>query len=406
MRSEDVTPRRRLLLINQYFPPDASATAHLLGELAADLAEHHEVWVVAGQPSYNATAGDTAPAGVHLRRVRSTSFDRTSMLGRLANYVSFFAVAAVDAMHAPRPDVVVAFTDPPVIGALGAAVATLRRRPFVYVCWDIFPDVGLALGRLDRPALVACWRLLNRVVRARAHRIVAVGRDMKEKLENEGVESSKIRVIPHWADGTVPSPEEVEAARDENNWNGSFVVMHAGNIGLAQNLEALIMAADHLRDDPRVRFAVMGDGAARRRLEHEAESRGLSNVEFLPYRPKREALATLAAADLHLVSLARGLKGSVVASKVYGVLALGKPFVAAVEEESEIAFLVAETGAGVRVEPSDAAALARRITEFAHGEFDVREAGARGRSAFETSYRRELATRRYRQAIEGVLREP
>ena len=397
--------QRRILLINQYFPPDASATAHLLGELAEDLQQHHEVWVVAGRPSYNPSAGTRAPRGVHVRRVRSTSFCRSSMLGRLANYLSFFLVAAVDALRTPRPDVIVAFTDPPVIGLLGAAVATLRRRPFVYVCWDIFPDVGLALGRLNRPGLVAGWRLLNRIVRARADRIVAVGRDMRAKLEHEGVDGGKIVVIPHWPDGTRPSREEIDAARDENGWNGTFIVMHAGNVGLAQNLDALIAAADELRNDPRISFTVMGDGAARQRLMQDAEARGLPNVQFLPYRPKWEALATLAAADLHVVSLARGLKGSVVASKVYGLLALGKPFVAAVEDGSEIALLVEETGAGVRVEPSDTAAMARCIQGFAYGDLAAGEAGTRGRSAFENNYRREHGTSRYRETIEGLLDE-
>lgn len=327
------------------------------------------------------------------------------MLGRLTNYLSFFVAAAVDAMRTPRPDVIIAFTDPPVIGLLGASVATLRRRPFVYVCWDIFPDVGLALGRLDRPVLVAGWRLLNRIVRARADRIVAVGRDMRAKLEQEGVDGRKIVVIPHWADATRPSQTEIEAAIDENRWNGSFVVMHAGNLGLAQNLDALIDAADQVRTDRRVKFVLMGDGAARRHLEQTAEQRGLDNVDFLPYRPKSKALATLAAADLHVVSLAKGLKGSVVASKVYGVLALGKPFIAAVEDESEIALLIGETGAGVRVDPSDATAMAQCIREFAGGELDAAELGARGRSAFEQHYRREDGTRRYLQAIESLLPE-
>ncbi|MDQ3648287.1 MAG: glycosyltransferase family 4 protein [Actinomycetota bacterium] len=403
MGAEQSRERKRLLLVNQYFPPDASATAHLLGEIAGDLAELHEVWVVAGRPSYNPSAGPPPPAGIHVVRVRSTGFPRSSMAGRLVNYVSFFVGAAVNAFRVPRPDVVLTFTDPPVIGLLGAAVAALSRRPFVYVCWDIFPDVAVALGRLDRPVLVTAWRLANRVIRSRADRVVAVGRDMRAKLEEEGVERKKIVVIPHWADATLPPGAEVEAARRDQGWEGSFVVMHAGNVGLAQNLDSLIAASDRLRDDPRIRVVIVGDGATRDRLMRDARARGLSNVQFLPYRPKKEALATLAAADLHVVSLARGLKGSVVASKVYGVLALGKPFVAAVEDGSEIALLIGETGAGVRAEPSDAEALDRHIRDFADGVLDRNELGARGRREFERRYRREHGTRLYRQAVQDLL---
>lgn len=396
-------PRHRLLLINQYFPPDASASAHLLGELAADLSEHHEVWVAAGMPSYNPSAGGHVPAGVHLLRARSTGFSRSSMAGRLANYVSFFLGAAVNGMRVPRPDVIVTFTDPPVIGLLGAALATIRRRPLVYVCFDIFPDVAITLGRLDHPILLAAWRLLNRIIRARATRIVVLGRDMRAKLEREGVPSGRIVVIPNWADETQPPAAEVDAVRRENGWERSFVVMHAGNVGLAQNLGAFVDAADRLRHDPRFRFVIMGDGAARRELTLDTESRGLSNVEFLPYRRKKEALAALAAADLHVVSLAPGLGGAVVPSKVYGLLALAKPFIAVVDDGSEIALLVAETGAGVHINPFAAETLADQIEDFGGGNLNREEFGARGRRAFESRYRREHATRRYLDLMEDVI---
>ena len=403
MRLAGTPQGKRLLLINQYFPPDASATAHLLGELTADLAEHHEVWVTAGRPSYSPGSGAPPPPSVHVRRVRSTRFDRSRMGGRLTNYLTFFVGAAVHAMRVPRPDVVVAFTDPPVIGLLGAAVASLRRRPFVYVCWDIFPDVAVALGKLDRPAVVVLWRLLNRLIRTRADCIVAVGRDMREKLEREGVDKSKIVVIPHWADSTLPEDAEVEAARRDHGWEDAFVIMHAGNQGLAQNLHALVVAADQLRNHHKLRFVFLGDGAARKQLQHAASARGLENIEFLPYRPKKQALETLAAADLHVISLAPGLKGSVVASKTYGILALGRPFIAAVEDGSEIARLVEETGAGVRVEPSDSDELSARIQQFAEGELEGATMGSRGRTAFEAGYTRQHGTSRYRKAIEDLL---
>ncbi len=395
--------RRRLLLINQYFPPDASATAHLLGELAGDLAEYYEVSVVAGRPSYNADAGARPPACVNLLRTRSTTFDRSAMLGRLANYLSFFAGAAFNSMRSPRPDVVVAFTDPPVIGLLGAMVATVRRRPFVYVCWDIFPDIGIALGRLDRPAFVRLWRILNALIRRRADRVVVVGRDMHEKLEREGVPGRKIAMIPHWANPALPSTEERQEARRRHGWGTSFVVMHGGNMGLAQNLGFVIAAAERLRNVSKIRFVFVGDGATRRQLESEATARGLANVEFMDYRPKEQALTTLAAADLHLVSLAPGLKGSVVASKTYGILALARPFVAAVEAGSEIALLAEETQAGVRVEPSDPDGMAERIREFAEGNRDGEYAGARGRRAFEARFRREHGIQAYRELLEGLL---
>lgn len=390
----------RILFVNQYFPPDASATAYLLGELTEDLAGYHEVWVIAGRPSYNPDVSTFRPRGVHLKRTWSTRFSRADLAGRAANYCTFLATALVRSLKGPRPDVVVAMTDPPVIGLIGMLAARRHRVPFVYVCMDIFPDVGVALGRVDRPIAVRLWRSLNSLLRRGASRVVAVGRDMVEKLEAEGVPPDKVRFLPNW--GNAASPKlDVNALREQMGWHGKSVVMHAGNMGLAQNLGLMLEAAGLLRDEePEVRFVFMGDGAARPSLEERAKHDGLVNVTFLPYVPKEEAQRFTAAADLHVVSLAPGLWGCVAPSKVYGIMAAGRPFVAAVDAGSEPALLAQEHGCGLVVEPGDAHALAGAILRARDLPLD--DMGRRGREAFERSYDRRIATEAYRRLLEDV----
>jgi colanic acid biosynthesis glycosyl transferase WcaI len=396
----------RVLFVNQYFPPDASATAYLLGELSEDLARCHEVWVVAGRPSYNPESGSFAPKGVHVVRSWSTTFARGGMIGRLCNYGTYVLSSAFESLRAPRPDVVVAMTDPPIVGLVGLLAARRHRAPFVYVCQDIFPDVGIALKRMDAPFAVWAWRRLNRLLRGGAARVVAIGRDMAEVLRSEGVPQEKIVVLPNWANDARPAETAIAEARRSAGWDGRFVVMHGGNIGLAQRLDVVVEAADLLRDRDDIRFAFLGDGAARRSLQHEAERLGLSNIEFLPYRPKADAQATLAAADLHLISLAPGLLGCVVPSKLYGILALGRPFVAAVEHGSEIDRVCDETRAGVRTEPGDAKGMAIAISEFADGIQDGAAAGARGRTEFVARYERSMATAGYLRLMESLSGGP
>jgi colanic acid biosynthesis glycosyl transferase WcaI len=377
----------RLLFVNQYYPPDVAASAYLLGELSEDLARNHDVWVISGKPSYNAEASTFSPEGVHLVRAWSTTFSRRGMAGRLANYLTFFLTAFVRAMTVPRPDAVVALTDPPVIGLIGLAAARRYRAPFVYVCQDIFPDVGIALGRVDHPLAVRAWRGLNRVLRRGATRIVAIGRDMREKLVEEGVPASKIAVINNWANEAVPDASEVEATRATMGWEDRYVVMHGGNVGLAQNLDTVLSAAERVRDHERI--------------QREAERAGLTNVRFIPYRPKDEARAVLAAADLHLISLAPGLRGAVVPSKVYGILALGRPFVAAVEPRSEVDLIIGETGAGLRVDPGDGDGMAEAIQRFADAAAETLRARQLGREAFQARFTRRQAA----DAYEALLRQ-
>src|SRR5919198_1157080 len=240
----------RVLFVNQYFPPDASATAYLLGELSEDLAQDHDVWVVAGRPSYNPEGSTFTPRGPHVIRTWSAAFSRRAGIpGRAANYLTFLITSLAGAMRAPRPDVVVAMTDPPFIGLIGLVVSRLRRRPFVYVCHDIFPDVGIALKRVDNPLTVWLLRTLNRTLRRGADRMVAIGRDMEQKLMAEGVPRDKVAFIPNWADDPPQGGGDPLEVRRKLGWDGKFVLLHAGNVGLAQNLEIAIEAADLLRDD-------------------------------------------------------------------------------------------------------------------------------------------------------------
>ena len=390
----------RILLINQYFPPDASATAYLIGELSEDLAATHEVWIIAGRPSYNADRETFRPRSVRLVRAWSTTFARTSLAGRALNYSTFLLTAFLRSLLCPRPDVIVAFTDPPVVGLIGLIAARRHGAPLVYACMDIFPDVSVALGVVHSPIAVRLWGSVNRLQRRGSSRIVAIGRDMVEKLEAEGVPSNKVVFIPNW--GVEPPPlGDVEIARTQMGWHGRRVVMHAGNIGLAQNLGVVLDAAEILlQRSPDVLFVLMGDGAARNKLQLEARRRRLSNVAFLDHLPKEDAQTSIAAADLHLVSLAPGLRGSVVPSKVYGLLAASMPFVAAVDEDSEIHRIIIEYGCGSRVAPGDGAQLAHEI--IALSSEDLSRMGQSARRAFEERYTRLRATRAYGALLEEV----
>jgi colanic acid biosynthesis glycosyl transferase WcaI len=392
----------RVLFVNQYYPPDSSATAYLLGELSEDLSRTHEVWVVAGRPSYSPVRRTRPRTPVRLRRAWSTGFSRGGMVGRLTNYATFLASSAAAVLAVPRPDVVVAMTDPPVVGLVGLLAARRHRAPFVYVCEDIFPDVAVALGRMDNPMAVSLWRRLNRLLRRQAVAVVAIGRDMAHKLEDEGVPHERIELIPNWASDVAVDPVAVADLRKALGWDDAFAVVHAGNVGLAQHLDLIVDAADRLRRRADIRIIIVGDGAARSGLERKTAALGLTNVAFLAHREKNEAQVLVAAADLHVVSLAPGLRGCVVPSKIYGILAHGRPFVAAVEAESEVDLVIREAGAGVRVDPGDAEGLAAAIETAAGDPEWMRRAGEAGRRAFLAGYTREHAVAAYRRLLEGL----
>jgi len=399
----------RILVINQYFHPDQASTGQVLTELCEDLAEHHDVTVVAGRPSYDPVEGgptrgfvsEDHHGSIRVLRTWSTTYPRRSMAGRLSNYGTYLGSCLAGAIRAERPDVILTMTDPPLVAAAAMAVSEAWRIPFVYVSQDVFPDVGVVLGRIRNRGLVRGLAALNRVLRTRASAVVAIGRDMERQLVGQGVPPARIRVIPNWADGSLIMPlEGPSRLRLEQDWLDRFVVMHSGNVGLSQDLGVLLEAADLLGAHEDVVFAIVGDGAARAGLQREAARRGLSNVRFLPYRPKEELADSLGAADVHVVGLRRGLAGCIVPSKVYGIMAAGKPFVGAVEESSEVAMLIREHECGARVDPGDPEALARAILEMREAPRDAM--GKRGRLGFERLFDRPIATEAHRELLEEV----
>ena len=194
----------QILVVNQYFHPDRSATSQLLTELCEDLSEHHDVTVVAGRPSYDPSEtrelhgflAEDRHGSIRVLRSWSTTFPRTNMAGRLTNYATYLMSCMAGAIRATRPDVVLTMTDPPVVAVAAAAASAVHKVPFVYVNQDVFPEVGVALGRIRQPTLVRSLTALNRSLRRRAASVVAIGRDMERRLVALGLRSGEDRGHP------------------------------------------------------------------------------------------------------------------------------------------------------------------------------------------------------------------
>jgi colanic acid biosynthesis glycosyl transferase WcaI len=387
----------RILIVNKYFPPDTANTAQLLGELSSDLALSNLVEVIVGRPSYDPGRREPTPAGVTVRTVPSSSLGRGSVARRLADYLSFLVMALGAACLARRPDVVVTMSDPPPVGLIGALAAARHRCAFVQICHDVHPDIAIALGKVREGMLTRVWRSINRYAQRRAVRIVVVGRDMEEKLAAEGVPRERLRFIPTWASAQENNPQDLAAMRSEYGWGGKFVVMHAGNMGLSQNLGMYAQVARALRDLEDLVIVFLGDGPAREGLLGEVTADKLRNLQFLPRVSKPEAQQLMAAADIHVVSLVPGLWGCAAPSKTYGVMAAGRPFIASVDAQSEPARIVHEFNCGFVVPAGSAHDLADAIR--AARQAPLAAMGRSARVGFEMRYQRATVTR----AIGAVL---
>jgi colanic acid biosynthesis glycosyl transferase WcaI len=365
---------------NRSYYPDKTATGQLLTDLCEDLVRDHgcRVSVVTGPPLAPEPASGPVKAGrdtwrdVEIHRAWGTTFDKKRFTGRATNYMTYFASACWAGLRLDKPDVVVALTDPPIIGLAAWLTGKRFGAPLVMSYRDLFPEVTVLLNDFHSDAVDNVLQRINRFLCRKATRVVALGETMRRRLiDNKGAVPARTVIIPDWADTTaiVPGAKRNRFA-ETHGLADSFVVMHSGNIGLSQSLETVIDAAALLRDIPNLKIVFQGEGVNKAPLQARARDLRLANVMFLPFQPKERLGESFAAADLFIVSLQSGLAGYIVPSKLYGILAAGRPFVAAVEAACEVASLALRFECGRVAEPGNARDLANQILAF-HGDHQM-----------------------------------
>jgi colanic acid biosynthesis glycosyl transferase WcaI len=403
----------RVVFYNRSYYPDFGATGQLLTELCEDLVARfgYDVTVVAGMPMSAETTLAPVPwyapvrreqrNGVTILRAWSTSKPTRKFAGRLSNYLSYFTAASVASFRIGRPDVIVSLTDPPIVSLTAMAAAKATGAKFVFLCQDIFPEVARLLEDFQSRKVEAVLTKIGRLTVKQADRIIALGDTMKRRLvETKNADPNKIRVIHNWSDAEKIQPASKDNAfAREHGLVKKFVVMHSGNVGMSQDVDALLDVAMLVSDLPDVVIAIVGEGARKRFLLQEVERRGLTNVRFFPYQPKTRLTESFATADVFVVSLKPGLAGFIVPSKVYGVLVAGRPFIAVIESDSEVAQIAREHHCGIVVEPGNREQIAAAIRRL-HDDRHYREQlGANARVAG-LLYDRPRAVEAYRDLFE------
>jgi len=361
----------RILLLNLYYPPDTSATAKMAHSVVDALSISHSVTVLCGRPSYDPTERRTwrpyqteIARRVCIIRAGSTDFSRRDMKKRVVNYLSYVALAVPRALFVPC-DAVVAMTDPPFQGIVGAIVALLKRKPYIYNIRDMYPDMAVG-GLIVEPGRFArIWEKLHRWALRRATRVIVLGEDMCARIIAKGVEPARVAIVRDGTEILPPNtplpaadPEVVRAIRG----SFSFVLVHAGNLGFYGAWNTLLIAARNLASEG-VGLVFVGDGA--HRSEIEALAAGSGNIRFLEFFPAPKVPSVLAAADAHIITVKRGLEGVVVPSKMYGILAAGKPIVAVAPGETDVVSLGVRRGFAVAADPDRPAEVVNAVRVLA-----------------------------------------
>lgn len=400
----------KLIFINRYFYPDLSATSQILTDLSHSLVEKGEsVTVVTSRLIYGGSSELLPPTdenkGVRIVRVWTTNFGRSNLLGRSLDYLSFYVTAFFVLLRiTQRNDILVAKTDPPLISVIAWLITKIKGARLVNWLQDIFPEVAFGLDMLTcKPLFIAVKFLRNISLKAASANIV-LGSRMYDYVSSLGLDKNKVVVINNWADS-----DDIRPIRNEENelikaWGleGKFVIGYSGNLGRAHEFDTIISAMQYLNEDENIVFIFIGAGMGKGRLESDLKKLGLSNYAFFPYQPREMLSQSLSASDVHLVSLQPQLEGFVVPSKIYGVLAVGRPFVFIGDEDGEIARLASKYRCGYSLSVGAGKELGQLLMKLKMDANSMQATGKNGRQCLENCFDRVHAVKQWFDVIKRI----
>ena len=383
----------RVLLMNQFFWPDSAATSQLLTDLARDLVTAgHKVDVICGG-TYASAGAEEVPA-VTIHRVGGSRFKRNT-LGRVLSYATFYLGAAVKAMRIAKPDVVLTLTTPPLLSVIGAFAKRLRSSRFFIWEMDIYPDVAVDLGYLRQGSIAA--RLIGTVAdwsRRQADGVVALGECMRARLVARGVPSGNITTIDNWADSRQIRvlPRASKPALE---------IVYSGNLGLAHDVQTILGAMSALREDDRFQYTFGGGGARHGELAKFISETDFDRITIRPYVARADLSEILGSGDIGLVTQRDDCCGSVVPSKIYGLMAAGRAILFIGPEAATPAHIVTRYQCGWHVPCGDVEKLVQLLQHLAAHRDEIDVAGHNAREALERRFDRPIGTGRLIDLLAG-----
>ena len=400
----------KIVIVSQMFYPDAAATAKVMADIALHLASNgFSVEVICQDRSY-LDASIQYPErenwnGIEISRVQLPCLDKNSLLQRIWLLVRF-SLGAYRKLRISNGSLFFAVSNPPWMGFLASRAAEKKKKPFVFLLHDLYPDILARLGKLSESSWI--YRLSRWITRKTfngADKIIVLGRDTKHYLlEHYNVRNEKLEIIPNWGpdspDHSICSNSTKESTPNEK----PFRVVYSGNLGETAEFETLLLAAEIcITKGKDLEFIILGNGKKQKWLKDQIEARHLTNLMLMEFLPETQYREFLASASAFFVSLGKDLKGISVPSKTYTYLAAGKPVLALVPEGSEIALAIGEDGFGTVV-PYDPSALADAILSLKNSA-EVYEKQKKAAEKSGRKYSRSSVIHKYGEIIGTLISE-
>ena len=413
------TSKKNLLIYAHYYYPDVASTGQILTELAEGLNDSFHTTVICTVPSYTGKISQHYRKhkyfyeninGVDVLRIRVPEFRKNFAPSRIYNIGMYFISAIAATFRVEHQDYIFTISQPPVLGGLlGVIGKKIKHAKSIYNIQDFNPEQVEAVAFTGNKLILNTMMALDKYSCTQADKVIVVGRDMIETLEKRfGENMPDYAYINNWINEKeiVPLPsdnEQVMQFKRRYGLEGKFVIMYSGNVGLYYDLVNIMKIIAKYRDNQDVVFAFIGEGSVLEELENYKRHQQLDNVCFIPYQDKEELVYSLNAGDVHFVMNAKGIKGVSVPSKLYGVMAAGKPVLGILEEGSEARLIIEEAECGLSVDPGDYEAIEGLISQYirmkAENSDQLQQMGMAGRHFLEDNLTKEVSIEKYRDEI-------
>lgn len=417
--------KKKLLIYAHYYYPDVASTGQILTELAEGLRDSFHITVICTVPSYTGKIEQYYRKhkyyyeninGINVLRIRVPEFRKNFAPSRVYNILSYFISAILATIRIEKQDYIYTISQPPILGGLlGVIGKMIKGGKFIYNIQDFNPEQTMAVKYAKSKFILDMMMKVDKYACRKADKVIVVGRDMVDTLKNRFSSEKEQKLLPayccinNWIDEKeiVPLPaddEQVVALKKEYGVDGKYVIMYSGNIGLYYDLKNIMKVIEHFKDNEEVAFLFAGAGSVLSDLKNYVKKHGLTNVHFAPYQEKSKLVYSLNMGDVHFVVNAKGIKGVSVPSKLYGVMAAGKPVLGILEEGTEARYIIEEAKCGLSVTPGDYEAIEKLIAHFiaTRGSQEQKQMGQAGRGFLAQYLTKEISIEKYRQEIMEV----
>jgi len=400
--------KKKIWIVSELFYPSETSTGYILTKIALWLSKEFDIYVITRIDEKLCRKNYEEYKGIKIFRYSPPFFDRGILIFRIVEAIRFsVAILIRTIMKISRDDLVLCVTNPPFLPNIINLSAFIKQAKLIVLVHDVYPDLLVAVRLIKNSSYIyRIWSYLNYLLYKTARLIIVLSSDMKDLLikrfNSKGLDK-KIKVISNWAELDLINmlSKSSSRIREKYNLNNKFVVQYAGNFGRPNDIETIVSSANQLKTERDVVFLFAGDGPKRKFVENQKRILNLDNIILINRYRRHEQQDILAAADLAIIALVRGMKGISFPSRLYNILASGRPIIGIVEENSDLAKLIRRENIGWVVEPGDYKSLAETI-EKAKKDLTLEEKGIKARKLAEKYYSYENIMELFEKCLKQI----